>query len=366
MAVEQDSAMVCNVKSRDRDGRRGFAFQKSGGGMQRRWLVLLAYVVSAVQAAVAVVLVFLMSMPFLRHLLPGSAVGSAVKELWRSMCKRYPAVRAADQWSTATHFRTLDCSCLHPAELPSHILSAETAAGRAITETAEQQDDVLAAHGQRQAHPAWCWRATAAAVLNAFASDHHAAHSMTVVDGGFGGLRRTFDQTEILEPIESGQMNHSIFSGLHLPFLDNLNLSPELQRYLLEHLSLAGMAPRALAELLVLHGHDVKFVEAVSSDSGELEFRSTLKECMDSIGSSSRRTKRMLVSYSRVSLDMLGGGHFAPVAGCNSGEDRVLLLESNSWRYPKKQWVQTRRLWEACCTRTGYGFARGYIVVCSK
>ena len=246
-------------------------------------------------------------------------------------------------------------NCLHTS------WSAETAAGRAITESAEQLDDVLAAHGQRQAHPAWCWRATAAAVLNAFASDR-AANCNAGVDEGFGGFR-TFDQTEILEPIESGQMSHSVFSCLYLPFLDNLNLSPELQRYLLEHLTLAGMAPKALAELLVVHGHDAKFVEAVSSDSGELDFRSALKECMDSIGSSSSRTKRMLVSFSRGSLDMLGGGHFAPVAGYNSDWGRVLLLESNSWRYPRKLWVKTRRLWEACCTRTGYGFARGYIVV---
>ena len=137
---------------------------------------------------------------------------------------------------------------------------------------------------------------------------------------------------------------------------------PSMKASLAEHISFAGLPGAALAELLSLHGHFARFVEGLPGLEAEERFLSDLKRCLASLDKTDCQ-ERMLVSFGRESMGMIGSGHFAPVAGFHPQNSRVLLLESNSWRYPEKQWVSIHRLWKACCTTTGYGFRRGYILV---
>ena len=72
----------------------------------------------------------------------------------------------------------------------------------------------------------------------------------------------------------------------------------------------------------------------------------------------------VMCSYSRTAVGQtrFSGGHVAPLGGYDAENDRVLVHEVNTWRYPSV-WVETEVIWKAIRTTTAVGSYRGVVLV---
>jgi len=201
-----------------------------------------------------------------------------------------------------------------------------------------------------QNHPAWCWKAAAVVLGNSL-------------------LRpRKLTQDAFLFPLLA-KKPPDIFASIGLRCLDSLPLSPEYARHLIHFFSHAGMPLGFVVAMLELHGFNCSLVTALGNDelAGDKDRKEGFLEQLDECFPNSKDTvkKRLLVSFCRKSMGQYGSGHFAPVAAYNRDEQRVLLLEVNSYRY-QHVWAPVDLLWRAMSTKTGFGYSRGYSTVSLK
>merc|ERR1712226_1337515 len=100
-------------------------------------------------------------------------------------------------------------------------------------------------------------------------------------------------------------------------------------------MSFNGLSPQALASLFAAHpGYKSSYTAMSSEDKGD---QKQLQIFRDLIASSFLTKNHVVaVSYSRKSMGQLGYGHYAPVVGFNKEADKVLVFESNSYRYPRE------------------------------
>ncbi|CAL1155189.1 unnamed protein product [Cladocopium goreaui] len=149
--------------------------------------------------------------------------------------------------------------------------------------------------------------------------------------------------------------------------LDALDSLPGMLKYwLLSHLQYDGAPLALLAEWLRLLDFDVQIKSAGNLD--EDAFRADVAECFPSLDRGDPWPRNyILVNYSRsvVGQRMFSGGHYAPIGAFHQEEDKVLLLEVNSWRYPSV-WVDLPLLWQATHTQVGNGTWRGYLRISSS
>ncbi len=116
-----------------------------------------------------------------------------------------------------------------------------------------------------------------------------------------------------------------------------------------------GMSLLDLAALLAAHGTvtEVHFADGVSLD----DFRAAVQRNL------SDPDDYLLVNYQRGVLGQAPVGHISPLAAYDADTDRVLIMDTASYKYPPT-WVPLPKLYEAMnTTDSSSGRARGYVEV---
>ncbi|XP_048765526.2 glutathione gamma-glutamylcysteinyltransferase-like isoform X1 [Ostrea edulis] len=71
----------------------------------------------------------------------------------------------------------------------------------------------------------------------------------------------------------------------------------------------------------------------------------------------------LILSYSRITLNQSGDGHFSPVGGYHPEKDLVLMLDTARFKYPP-HWIPVELLWDAMhAMDESTGEPRGYLTV---
>ena len=199
-----------------------------------------------------------------------------------------------------------------PQPLPPDLIAATTPAGRALLEQAEAAVDYgpLSSNYVSQKLISYCGVASSVAVLNS--------------------LGRRTDQSEFFTPAANAvrERRKVMFGGMSLPDLGGL-----------------------------LAAHDLD-VEVRHADSLSLEdFRSVVAQNLSNPGD------YLLVNYQREILGQSRVGHISPIAAYDAGTDRVLIMDTASYKYPPT-WVELPLLYEAMNTTDGAsGKSRGYVEI---
>eukprot|EP00435_Cladocopium_sp_Y103_P058402 s580_g20.t1 len=197
--------------------------------------------------------------------------------------------------------------------LPEELVDFESKQGQCIAASAKVNGDLVRAL-LRQEHPAFCAVASAMTIAQA---------------EGVGPA----EQKRFVEIFRQAVAWPPVMACYGLDALDSL---PGMFKYwLLSHLQYDGAPLALLAEWLRLLDFDVQIKSAGNLD--EDAFRADVAECFPSLdGGDPCPRNYILVNYSRsvVGQRMFSGGHYAPIGGFHQEEDKVLLLEVNSWRYP--------------------------------
>jgi hypothetical protein len=116
-----------------------------------------------------------------------------------------------------------------------------------------------------------------------------------------------------------------------------------------------GMSLLDLAGLLAAHGAiaEVHFADTVSLDDFRVAVQRNLADPDD----------YLLVNYQRGVLGQAAVGHISPLAAYDADTDRVLIMDTASYKYPPT-WVPLAKLYEAMnTTDSSSGRARGYVEV---
>ncbi len=124
-----------------------------------------------------------------------------------------------------------------------------------------------------------------------------------------------------------------------------------------ENVYKSGMSLTELGKVLATFPVEVSTVPAASV--GVTVFRDEVKRCTQAQG------QMMLVNYLRKSLGQESGGHISPVAAYAAEDDRVLVLDVSTYKYPWI-WVKTEKLFTAMGTNGGANTSRGFVVVGAK
>ena len=70
-----------------------------------------------------------------------------------------------------------------------------------------------------------------------------------------------------------------------------------------------------------------------------------------------------MVNFSRKVLGENGPGHFSPISAYNAAEDRILLMDVATYKYPPA-WVKLKKLWQAMNTWDDASESmRGFILI---
>lgn len=199
-----------------------------------------------------------------------------------------------------------------PQPLPPGLIDARSAEGRALLDGAEAMADhaALARGFRTQALKSYCGVAASVAVLTALGQD--------VSQGGF--------------------------------FTDAAaEVRPRWR------VVLTGMPLADLGGLLSAHGAQVTVHHADSLD--EAAFRAALTANLAQGGD------YLIVNYLRGALGQDATGHISPLAAYDADTDRVLILDTASYKYPPT-WVRVGSLFAAMNTiDSETGQARGYVEV---
>ena len=204
---------------------------------------------------------------------------------------------------------------VQPLRLPAHLVGIDTAAGLALLDSADAVADYpeLEAAFRSQELISFCGVASAVTVLNAMG-------------------RKATQSTFFTE--EAKQVRSRI------------------------QVSLGGMSLADLAGLLSAHQIHAELThgDAITLDS----FRSVITSNLSTDGDF------LLVNYQREILGQGRVGHISPLAAYDSASDRVLIMDTASYKYPYT-WVQVDTLFAAMQeVDTASGVARGFIEVGSN
>ena len=196
--------------------------------------------------------------------------------------------------------------------LPAQLVGLDSTQGRALLESANSVADYrqLAAAFQSQELISFCGVASAVTVLNA--------------------MGRKTTQNDFFTP-EVSQVRSRI------------------------QVTLGGMSLTDLDGLLSAHRVDTKLAhgDAITLD----EFRHVLESNL------SREGDFLLINYQREVLGQGRVGHISPIAAYDSASDRVLIMDTASYKYPYS-WVPVEMLFAAMQeVDTATGRARGYIEI---
>jgi hypothetical protein len=116
-----------------------------------------------------------------------------------------------------------------------------------------------------------------------------------------------------------------------------------------------GMTLEDLGGLLRAHGAEAAVHHA--GDEGIDAFRAEVARNLGAPGD------WLVVNYDRRVMDEAGGGHISPLAGWDADTDRVLLLDTASYKYPA-HWVSLERLYRAMDTvDPSAEQTRGWVIV---
>jgi len=90
-------------------------------------------------------------------------------------------------------------------------------------------------------------------------------------------------------------------------------------------------------------------------------FRSTL------LSSLNKENKFIIINYNRQLVGQEGKGHISPVVAYNRSSDKVLILDTASYRYPFV-WIDLTAIWKAMSEGidSDSNMSRGYVVVSAK
>lgn len=199
-----------------------------------------------------------------------------------------------------------------PQPLPAELVSLETTEGRALLEQAEARSDYDRLSGTfvSQDLVSYCGVASSVSVLNALGLDT--------------------DQDEFFTP----------------------QASRVRSRY---RVTFGGMSLTDLGGLLAAHGvnAEVEHAGAGSVDGFREVVQRNLADPDDFL----------LVNYERGVLGQGSVGHISPLAAYDLETDRVLIMDTASYKYPST-WVPLPMLYEAMkTTDTATGRLRGYVAV---
>jgi hypothetical protein len=199
-----------------------------------------------------------------------------------------------------------------PQPLPAELVSLETTEGRALLEQAEARSDYDRLSGTfvSQDLVSYCGVASSVSVLNALGLDT--------------------DQDEFFTP----------------------QASRVRSRY---RVTFGGMSLIDLGGLLAAHGVNA---EVEHADDGSVDgFREVVQRNL------ADPDDFLLVNYERGVLGQGSVGHISPLAAYDLETDRVLIMDTASYKYPPT-WVPLPMLYEAMkTTDTATGRLRGYVAV---
>lgn len=118
---------------------------------------------------------------------------------------------------------------------------------------------------------------------------------------------------------------------------------------------LTGMPLDDLGALIAAHGAKVAVHHADSTD--EASFRAVLTANL------AREGDYLIVNYQRETLGQDATGHISPLAAYDADSDRVLIMDTASYKYPPT-WVRVESLFAAMNTLDSEtGRTRGYVEV---
>jgi hypothetical protein len=199
-----------------------------------------------------------------------------------------------------------------PQPLPAELVSLETTEGRALLEQAEARSDYDRLSGTfvSQDLVSYCGVASSVSVLNALGLDT--------------------DQDEFFTP----------------------QASRVRSRY---RVTFGGMSLTDLGGLLAAHGVNA---EVEHAGAGSVDgFREVVQRNL------ANPDDFLLVNYERGVLGQGSVGHISPLAAYDLETDRVLIMDTASYKYPPT-WVPLPMLYEAMkTTDTATGRLRGYVAV---
>mmetsp|Transcript_61720 Transcript_61720/g.137793 ORF Transcript_61720/g.137793 Transcript_61720/m.137793 type:complete len:271 (+) Transcript_61720:24-836(+) len=264
-------------------------------------------------------------------------MASASRASWQYVSRLYRSLR------DATRHRQLSAPTdgqRYP--VPEELLPLESDSGQSLVMDGAVNQSLVSVL-LRQDHPAFCAVASA----------------MTIARAENAG---PFDQKKFMTVFREGGRHGAAWPNVMATYgLDALDGLPAPVKYwLLCHLQYDGAPMALLAEWFRLLGFSVDVVS--SSAATEETFRADVAAAFPQTGVCGSGRNYILVNYSRsaVGQRMFSGGHYAPLGGFHHTQDKVLLLEVNSWRYPSV-WVDLPRLWGATHTQVANGSWRGYL-----
>lgn len=200
-----------------------------------------------------------------------------------------------------------------PQVLPPALLALESPDGQALLADAEARADadVLLAQLQPQEKLSWCGVASSATVLSALE-------------------RKRVAQDDV--------------------FTDRASAVRSFWK-----VTFGGMPLDALAGILA--AHDARVTTVHAADSTVAAFRSTLLRNL------ADPADFMIVNYTRQPLAQGDSGHFSPLGAYDEDTDRVLVLDTASFRWPPT-WVGVEALFGAMNTvDSDGGLSRGWVEV---
>ncbi|WP_223515204.1 phytochelatin synthase family protein [Pseudomonas sp. GL-R-26] len=105
--------------------------------------------------------------------------------------------------------------------------------------------------------------------------------------------------------------------------------------------SFAGLTLEQLAEIIKVHGLQVRTIHAVQSnvESFRNMARATLSE----------PSEFLIVNFDRTTLEEEGMGHISPVGAYSAETDRLLVMDVAATKYPYT-WIPVQELWNAMNT----------------
>jgi hypothetical protein len=204
-----------------------------------------------------------------------------------------------------------------PQSLPEGLVSSDAPEGVALLDSASSKADhaLLTAVFQPQQKGSWCGVASSVSALRALQIAPHMTQEGFFTDEA-----------------------SSVRSKLAVTF--------------------GGMTLDELGSLLEAHGARVVVVHA--SDSDLDRFRAAASANL------ADPSNVLLVNYLRERLDQGNMGHISPVAAYDSASDRVLVLDTATYKWPAT-WVKTSDLFGAMNTQdTSSGKSRGYVEVSAR
>ena len=196
--------------------------------------------------------------------------------------------------------------------LPERFISVQSAEGKALLGRAARADyDAVLPHFETQSRGSFCGVASAVATVNALSAG----------------------------PVTQDDFFNDAVSEVKGSFA----------------VTFGGMTLEQLSAMLTARGLDAT-AHHVSPDDDVAAFR------MRAAANLARAGDVLVANYDRRKLDQKGGGHISPVVAYDARSDRLLVLDTASYKYAP-HWIKTQELFDAMATKDSSVDAyRGYVV----